>query len=74
MLMESSERGQSSWTKVMGDILALPLKKHGRPFFLGKELDTHVQMYLKKVREAAPTTKCLGELPSRSCRIVMAGS
>ena len=34
-----------------GEITALPLKKRGRPALLGQELDTHVQMYLKKVRE-----------------------
>ena len=34
-----------------GEITALPLKKRGRPVLLGQELDTHVQMYLKKVRE-----------------------
>ena len=34
-----------------GDITALPLKKCGRKVLLGQELDTNVQMYLKKVRE-----------------------
>ena len=34
-----------------GDITVLPLKKRGRPILLGQELDTNVQMYLKKVRD-----------------------
>ena len=32
------------------DVSSLPLKKRGRPLLLGEELDTKVQMYLKKVR------------------------
>lgn len=33
------------------DIRNLPLKKRGRPFLLGEDLDTKLQLYLKKVRE-----------------------
>ena len=51
--------------KMMGDIIALPLKKRGRPVLLGKELDTQVQMYLKKVREGGGAV---------SARIVMAAA
>ena len=29
----------------------LPCRKRGRPYLLGEELDTIVQLYLKKVRE-----------------------
>ena len=65
MLMESSERGQLSWTKDEGDIIALPLKKRRRPVLLGKELDMQVQMYLKKVREGGGAV---------SARIVMAAA
>ena len=34
-----------------GEIAALPVKKHGRPVLLGRELDTLVQKYLRKVRD-----------------------
>ena len=34
-----------------GDIVALPLRKRGRPLLLGQELDIKVQLYLKKVRD-----------------------
>ena len=30
----------------------LPCKKRGRPTLLGHDLDTQVQLYLKKVRES----------------------
>ena len=33
------------------DIVALPRRKRGRPVLLGQELDSLVQMYLRKVRE-----------------------
>ena len=33
------------------EIQDLPLKQRGRPVLLGQDLDTKVQMYLKKVRE-----------------------
>ena len=34
-----------------GDVTVLPLKKRGRPVLLGEDLDSKVQLYLKKVRE-----------------------
>ena len=34
-----------------GDVTVLPLKKRERPVLLGEELDSKVQLYLKKVRE-----------------------
>ena len=34
-----------------GEIVALPLKKRGRPLLLGQELDAKVQLYLRKVRQ-----------------------
>lgn len=34
-----------------GDVSVLPCRKRGRPYLLGEELDTIVQLYLKKVRE-----------------------
>ena len=34
------------------DITILPLKKHGRPLLLGEALDTKVQVYLQRFREA----------------------
>ena len=33
-----------------GDVTLLPPKKCGRPVLLGEDLDSKVQMYLKKVR------------------------
>ena len=48
-----------------GEITALPLKKRGRRGLLGQELDTHVQMYLKKVREGGAAV---------SARIAMAAA
>lgn len=35
-----------------GDVVALPLKKCGRPLLLGEELDTKMQLYPKKVRDS----------------------
>ena len=35
-----------------GEVATLSLKKCGRPFLLGQDLDTKVQLYLKKVRES----------------------
>ena len=37
------------------DITILPPKKRGRPLLLGEALDTKVQLYLQKVREAGGT-------------------
>ena len=34
------------------EIIALPPKKRGRPVLLGQQLDSLVQMYIMKVREA----------------------
>ena len=39
-------RGETSG----GDINVLPLQKRGKPVLLGPDVDTKVQMYLKKVR------------------------
>ena len=47
------------------DIVALPRKKRGRPPLFGQELDSLVQMYLRKVREGGGTV---------SARIVMAAA
>ena len=47
------------------EIIALPLQKRGRPVLLGQELDSQVQMYLKKVREGGGAV---------SARIVMAAA
>ena len=47
------------------DIVALPRKKRGRPVLLGQELDSLVQMYLRKVREGGGAV---------SARIVMAAA
>lgn len=47
------------------DIRNLPLKKRGRPFLLGEDLDTKLQLYLKKVREGGGAV---------STRIVMAAA
>lgn len=33
------------------EVTSLPLKKRGRPFLLGEDLDKKLQLYLKKVRE-----------------------
>ena len=33
------------------DVSILPLKKRGRPFILGEDLNKRIQLYLKKVRE-----------------------
>ena len=33
------------------DLTVLPPKKRGRPVLLGEDLDTKVQLYLRKVRE-----------------------
>ena len=33
------------------EVTSLPLKKRGRPLLLGEDLETKVQMYLKKIRE-----------------------
>ena len=33
------------------EVKVIPFKKRGRPLLLGEELDTKVQLYLKKVRE-----------------------
>ena len=35
------------------EVTSLPLKKRGRPLLLGVDLETKVQMYLKKIREGA---------------------
>ena len=48
-----------------GEIVALPVKKHGRPVLLGRELDTLVQKYLRKVRDGGGAI---------SARIVMAAT
>ena len=34
-----------------GNATVLPLKKRGRPVLLGEDLDSNVQLYLKKVTE-----------------------
>ena len=48
-----------------GDITVLPLKKCGRPVLLGPDVDTKVQMYLKKVRDGGRAV---------SARTVVAGA
>jgi len=48
-----------------GEIVALPMKKRGRPVLLGRELDTLVQKYLRKVRDGGDAI---------SARIVMAAA
>ncbi len=35
-----------------GEIAALPLRKRGRPLLIGQDLDTKVQLYLRKVRDS----------------------
>ena len=47
-----------------GDIVALPLRKCGRPLLLGQQLDTKVQLYLKKVRYSPQ--QCWNSLPFRA--------
>ena len=43
-----------------GDITVLPLQKHGRLALLGPDVDTKVQMYLKKVRDGGGPVSAIG--------------